>query len=100
MPARSVSTDPSQNQSTIRWTARPATACRDAAGRYRKVQHGPNRGFLERTALFDQMLTDLVGALHAVLPNEFQNGPFQFAQFGRIVTLSSVTVHSVTDCST
>ena len=116
MPASSVSTDPSQNQSTMRCTARPATAWRDAAGRYRNVrfsmewdkiallleaaQHGANGGFLERTALRDEMLAHLVGALHAMLPDEFENRPFQLAQLGRIVTLSSVTGHSVTDCNT
>jgi hypothetical protein len=45
------------------------------------------------------MLPNLVGALHAMLPDEFENCPFQLAQLAGIVTLSSVTGHSVTDCS-
>src|ERR1017187_2722159 len=60
-------------------------------------QYGANRGVLERTP---QFFADLLGRHVTHAPHNQQNASFQLAQLRRIMIESSVTRHSVTDCST
>ena len=113
MPTSSASTEPSQNQSTMRLTARPATRCagfrgavdecavlqfvRQVALLFQAAQDGADGGVLQRTAKF---LADLLGGDIAQPPDNGKNVAFELAELDGIVAGLSVTRHSVTDGNT
>ena len=64
---------------------------------FKATQHRANGGILERTV---KCLSHLLGPCLTQLPNQSEDGPFEFSQFRWVVIDGSVTVHSVTDGST
>src|SRR3954462_13257934 len=97
MPTRTSSTEPLQNQSTMRWTAFAATRARlgglvdigspihgmrGVALVFQSSQHGADGRFLEWTG---KPLADGLGRHRAIGPNQLHDIAFEVAQFGQAV---------------